>query len=248
MKVLGVDATGHVASCALVEEGDLIAEAILNVGLKHSETLLLLIEQLLNSAKCTVRDLDCISVSIGPGSFTGIRIGVATVKGLAFPHDIPCCGVSTLEALASQVFSFDGLVCPVMDARQSQVYNALFEQDGEKLLRLTPDRALPIDELLDELCSFKKPVCFTGDAADLCQQRKPCEVTFFALPGHARMQRAAAVALLCNPNNAVSADALIPSYLRVPQAERVRRQKHSQAEERLSGTTILANDACSTAT
>ena len=141
MLILAVDATGGAASCALAQEDVLLAESYLNIGYTHSETLLPLIEGMLHTARRTMEQVDRLAVTVGPGSFTGIRIGLATVKGLAFARGIPCVPVSALEAMAVLCPPVEGVLCPAMDARRSQVYNALFAWQEGALRRLTPDRA-----------------------------------------------------------------------------------------------------------
>ena len=142
MKILAVDSSAISAGCAIVEDGGIIAESFVRVGLTHSETLLPMIANTLANAKLRPEDIGCFAVSSGPGSFTGIRIGVAAVKGMAFTHDVPCVGVSTLEAIAWSGMALDGLICSVMDARRQQVYNANFTFDGDTMIRLCEDRAI----------------------------------------------------------------------------------------------------------
>ena len=134
MKILAVDSSAISAGCAIVDGGDVIAESFVRVGLTHSETLLPMVANTLANAKLTAEDIDCFAVSSGPGSFTGIRIGVAAVKGMAFSRNTPCIGVSTLEAIAWNGMALDGVICAAMDARRQQVYNALFTFDGEGMM------------------------------------------------------------------------------------------------------------------
>ena len=147
MKILAVDSTATAASVAITENGELLAEYTVLNGNTHSETLLPMVESALRVFGLSVAEIDIFALSEGPGSFTGVRIGAATVKGLAFGTEKPCVGVSTLEALAYNLVGYRGLICPVMNARRSQVYTALFRSDGERLERLTEDSAMAISEL-----------------------------------------------------------------------------------------------------
>ena len=151
MLILALDSTAQVGSVALCEDEKLIAEYTLNTGHTHSETLLPMVESVLKISGYTVDDVDLFVCTAGPGSFTGVRIGAATVKGIAFGKDKPCIGVSTLEALALNGVALDGILCPCMNARRQQVYNALFDCDGSSLSRICEDRALAIAELGEEL-------------------------------------------------------------------------------------------------
>ena len=163
MKILSLDTTAQVCSAAICDENELIAEITVNTGNTHSQTLLPAVEQILKISELCIDDIDAFACSTGPGSFTGVRIGVATVKGIAYGKNKPCVSVSTLEALAYNLKGYDGIICPVMNARRNQVYNALFEWKDGALVRLCPDRALSIDELDDELAGSEKSVYLCGD-------------------------------------------------------------------------------------
>ena len=167
MLILALDSTAQVGSVALCQDETLIAEYTLNTGHTHSETLLPMVESVLKISGYTVDDVDLFACSVGPGSFTGVRIGVSTVKGLAFGKNKPCVCVSTLEAIAESVAVHNGLICPVMNARRSQVYTALFRSDGKDLVRLMPDSAMSIEELDGVLASYGEPVLFSGDGYDI---------------------------------------------------------------------------------
>ena len=167
MKILSVDTSATAASVALSEEGKLIGETFINTSLTHSQTLIPMVEQLLNNTKTEISDIDAIAVNAGPGSFTGVRIGVAAVKGLAFANNIPCVSVSTLESMAYNFLSTDCIVCAVMDARCSQVYNALFEIKNGVVTRLCDDRALSLDDLKNELLSVDGRIIIAGDGTDI---------------------------------------------------------------------------------
>ena len=158
MKILAIDTTASPVSAALVDDGKLLGEFYLNIKTTHSQTLMPVIASLLDNTKTDIRDIDLFAVNAGPGSFTGVRIGVASVKGMAMPLDKPCAQVSTLEAMAYSMPYTDGIVCAVMDARCSQVYNALFRLDNGKVERITEDRALSLEELSSELEYYDETV------------------------------------------------------------------------------------------
>ncbi len=230
MKILAVESSAVAAAAALVEDGKLLGEAFLNVGLTHSCTLMPMIESLLQNAGVSVRDVDLFAVSNGPGSFTGVRIGVSTVKGLAQPLSKPCAGVSTLLAMAYNLVGTDRLICCAMDARCRQVYTALFESKDGRIVRLTNDDAISLDALCETLKGYSRKVVFVGDGAELCY-----EAFRDALPdaelaaAHLRFQHASGVAAAVFAEGAeklaVSAEELSVSYLRLSQAERERKQK-----------------------
>jgi tRNA threonylcarbamoyladenosine biosynthesis protein TsaB len=173
-------------------------------------------------------------VAKGPGSFTGVRIGVAAAKGLAWAAEKPVCGVSTLYGMAQQQKSCQGIICPVMDARRSQVYNALFASDGETLTRLTEDRAISLEELKKELEFFEKRIFLVGDGSKLCYNTLHEEVPLVYPPAHLEMQRASGVAmaaeLLAREGELMAPQELTPNYLRLSQAERERLQKLNQSK------------------
>ena len=230
MKLLALDTSAGPASCAVAEDGRLLASCAVNVSLTHSQTLLPMVEDLLKNASLSLQDIDMLAVSVGPGSFTGVRIGVAAVKGLAFPRNLPCLAVSTLAAISR---NFEGLsgpasVCAVMDARCRQVYTARFSlgEDGS-LRRDTPDEALTLDDLAAALACIKKPIFLVGDGANLCYTALQESIPGLRLaPEHLRYQQAAGVAVeafhLAAKGHAVSPAELQPVYLRLPQAERER--------------------------
>ena len=225
MKILAIDSSAISAGCAIVENGNVIAESFVRVGLTHSETLLPMISNTLANAKLTAEDIDCYAVSSSPGSFTGIRIGVAAVKGMAFAGNVPCVGVSTLEAIAWNCMVQEGIVCAVMDARRQQVYNALFDCDGQGIIRLCDDRAISIDDLTKELQSGQRTVYLAGDGASLCydsmRERLP---DIRLVPEHLRYARGFGVAMaatrIIGEKGTLPPDKLIPTYLRTSQAER----------------------------
>lgn len=230
MKILAVDSTAITASVALTEDDKLVAEMTLNNGNTHSQTLLPMVEALFRTCDVTADDIDLFAVSEGPGSFTGVRIGAATVKGLAFGRGKCCIGVSTLEALAYNLCGFVGIICPVMNARRSQVYTAIFRSDGERLERLSDDMAIAVSELDERLAELCEPVYLVGDGIEVSLEgfvkTKPC-----ATPERQRYQSGYSVAMVALSRYAAGErgdDAsLNPTYLRLSQAERERLEREN---------------------
>lgn len=222
MKILAIESSAKAASVAVVEDGKILGETFLNCGLTHSVTIMPSVEWLLDMASLKVSDIDRIAISEGPGSFTGLRIGMAAVKGLAWACDIPCCGVSTLAATAEGVAHMDGTVCAVMDARAHQVYNALFKVKNGKVTRLCDDRAISIGDLGKELEEIND-VIIAGDGAELVYNEFGRK--YIIAPEHIRYQRASFVARLAETAEAISAQELKPEYIRLPQAERERLER-----------------------
>ena len=233
MKILSLDSSATVATVALCEDEALLAEFTLNNGNTHSETLLPMVETLLATYGMTVGDVELFACTSGPGSFTGVRIGAATVKGLAFGRDIPCVGVSTPEAIAENLVSLKGLICPVMNARRKQVYTALFREKDGNLERLMPDSAISIAELDKLLDDYNEPVYLVGDGYDITLQNLSHPVG--DTPQRLRYQSAASVAkaaCLAYRSGSYSSDGEIsPIYLRPCQAERERLEKESMKKE-----------------
>ena len=184
---------------------------------------------MLKNAELTLRDVDLIAVAHGPGSFTGVRIGVSMVKGLAWAGDKPCVGVSTLEAMAWHGLAAGGLVCPVMDARRSQVYNALFSIEDGRPVRLTEDRPISLEELAAELAASDWAPFLVGDGAELTYRylTEHC-VDCKLAPENLRMQSAWGVAMAAMDKEPGNADSLLPVYLRLSQAERERQERMKQ--------------------
>lgn len=234
MMILGVDSSAKSASVAVVQDGAVLGEFFVNHGLTHSQTLLPMVEHLLEVLDIPPSALEVLAVNNGPGSFTGIRIGVACVKGIGFAGGQSCVGVSTLLSLAYNIGAYDGIICPVMDARCQQVYNALFEWQDGKPVRLCDDRAISVQALKEEIISAGKNVILVGDGASLCYNMLSEEVPQIALAQeslrYARGSSVAMAAMQCM-EQAVGADVLIPTYLRPSQAERERAQRQQQQTE-----------------
>ncbi len=233
MLILALDSTALAASVALCEDEALLAEFTVNTGHTHSETLLPMVEAALAVAGRTVDDIDLFACTAGPGSFTGVRIGAATIKGLAFGRGKPCVGVSTLESLAHNALPQTGIICPAMNARREQVYNALFASAGTALDRLCPDRALAISDLGQELAGQypNRPLFLVGDGAQLVLDRlgETLGERLQMLPErllHQSGYNTAQLAYRSYRNGEYTTDAaLAPVYLRPSQAERMRAEK-----------------------
>lgn len=232
MLILALDSTATVASVAVCRDANPIAAFTVSNGNTHSETLLPMVESALQCAGITLADIDLFAASVGPGSFTGVRIGTATVKGLAFGTGKPCIGISTLRALAENLLPFDGILCPVMNARRGQVYNALFRASGDKLERLCPDRALSVEELKAELAAMGEPFSLSGDgipeflanAGDLT----PAPISPLLIAQNAVSVAKCALYDYLEGKRGTDAE-LNPVYLRLPQAERERLERLAKA-------------------
>ena len=233
MLILAFETSAKAASVALLEDGKLLGESYQNTGLTHSQTIMVMAEDLLKQCGKTVADVTTVAVANGPGSFTGIRIGVAAAKGFAWGAELPCVGASTLASMAVGLGIWQGHVCPVMDARRSQVYNALFHVDCGKYTRIREDRAISLEELGEDVKNLSEPIFLVGDGSVLCYNTLSEKVPGLILPPEARMhQRASGVALeaerLLQSGGTFPAGALVPNYLRLSQAERERNEKLMQ--------------------
>ncbi len=242
MKILGLESSAKSASVALMEDGKLLARSFQNTGLTHSRTLLPMAEAMLQNCELGIADVDAVAVAVGPGSFTGLRIGISAAKGLAWARELPCIGVSTLEAMAQNLAHLENtvLVC-AMDARRSQVYNALFLAEGGTLQRLCPDRAVSLAAVAEDLRREHRAKIVVGDGAVLCYNALKDAGVSCALAQEAlRMQDAVGV---CQCAEAAAqtglftaaqtglftaAQDLQPVYLRLSQAERERLAKEQQ--------------------
>ncbi len=231
MLILALESTAQIASAALWQDGEMLALSSLASGNTHSTTLLPTVEQMLRSTGRRISDVDLFACTVGPGSFTGVRIGAATLQGLAFGTDKPCVGVSSLAAMAYHLRGFPGILCPVIGARRSQLYAALFRSDGERITRLTEDGIVLTTELTDYLAPYAEPVHFTGDGyADA--MKSAVHPHLCTTPAALRVPSAFAVAEAAYDLYANAADtsaftlaSVQPVYLRKTQAEREREEK-----------------------
>ena len=237
MKILALESSATACSVALCEDEALIAQSFQNNGLTHSRTLMPMAVSLLDNCGTALDAVELIAVAAGPGSFTGLRIGVAAAKGLAWPGNKPCAACSTLESMAWPLAFFrDAVIVCAMDARRKQVYNALFQADGERLIRLAPDRAISLEELGEELKKIKKRKIVVGDGAKLCynalrEQDSQMELA----PEPLRMQSAQGVARAAleqiRAGRLVKGRELVPVYHRLSQAERERLERERPSRD-----------------
>lgn len=230
MRILALESSALTASCAVCEENLVVCESSITAGLTHSQTLMVMVENMLKGSNQKLEDIDAIAVSVGPGSFTGLRIGVSSAKGMAKALSCPCIGVSTLYGLARNLEGMEVIACSVMDARRNQVYNALFDMRMGKNLRICEDRAISVDELIEQLklMKYDVPVVLVGDGAELCYGKMKEVLDVKIAPPQLRLQRAASVGFCgleklkkggFSPENEV-----VPKYLRLSQAERIRKE------------------------
>ena len=225
MLVFGIDTCCMAATAAIMNEKIMVAQTVINQNKTHSQIMMPQIEQMFKAAEVEPSAIDAFAAAVGPGSFTGVRIGVATAKALAQAANKPCVAVSTLEALAFSSKYFDGIICPVLDARRNQVYNALF-YGGKEMKRLTDDRALALDELLAQLKEYGKKVLFMGDATLVFEEEIRSalgELAYFA-PKVSNLNLAGAVAEIgldkLKKGETTEYGKLVPEYIRLSQAER----------------------------
>lgn len=228
MLTLAIDTATNTASCALAEDGKIISELSIQHGKTHSQKLMPMIKSVLSMCGRNLCDIDLYAVAIGPGSFTGLRIGVVTIKGLAYSLNKPVCGIPTLDSLAYSVPDFDGVLAPILDARNNQVFTALYKKQDNDIYKLTSDLGIHIDELIELLKSQDKKIMILGDAVPLHINRIKAamgDMLFVAEPALV-FPRAASTAVLAEKafyqNNIVNAFELEPLYLRKSQAERMK--------------------------
>lgn len=231
MYILAVDTSSKTASVALLKDKSVVGEYFSNTGFQHSSTLMPMIHSLLQCSKVSASDIGLYAVITGPGSFTGVRIGVSAVKGMAYAHNKPCVEVSPLETMAMNLADFEGIVCPTMDARCNQVYNALFKCENGVVSRLCEDRAIKIDALIEKLKDQK--VCFLGDGAKLCiKAGEEAGLNCFIPDENNLYPKASSVGLIGyeknNKGETVTAEKLSPLYLRPPQAERMKTENNER--------------------
>ena len=238
MKILAFDGTAKIATVAVTDGDRILGVSTIDNGLTQSELLLPMAEDLLKSLKMSFSDIEAYATASGPGSFTGVRIGVSLIKGLAFGRDLPCAEVSTLEALAENLRGLKGIICPCMDARRAQVYNAIFESDGREITRLTEDRAIALEDLRTELAGYgDRPIYICGDGYAVTKRALAKEgMEVENTPEMLIMASAVAVARVAERKitggEAVSDKELSPTYLRLPQAERERLEKLENKEQK----------------
>ena len=236
MLIFGIDTCCMAATAALVSEDVMVAQTVINHKKTHSQKMMPQIEEMFRAAELTTAEVDGFAAAVGPGSFTGVRIGVATAKAMAQVHKKPCIAVSTLEALAFPSYFFDGIISPILDARRNQVYNALFNGSAEGMARLCEDRALALDELLGELEKSGKNVLFMGDGVPVYGEeiKKVLGDRAFFAPKITRLNLAGAVAEIglekLKKGETVEYGKLVPQYVRLSQAEqdKLRNEKKSQ--------------------
>lgn len=229
MKILALDSTENTAAVAITEDETLIASTVINAGRSHSELLLPAIEGIMTASRLSYSEIDVFACSSGPGSFTGVRIGVATIKGLAFGRNAVCIGVSATEALAYNYIGFDGIICPSMDARRSQLYNALFRSENGVITRLTEDRSIASSELASELEKYNEPIYLCGGGEHIIRAAAEANANVRPTPEILKRQNAYSVALCALRHLKGREDikdlndrTVAPSYLRPSQAERMR--------------------------
>lgn len=233
MRILALDSTATSASACVWEDGRILGEYFVNIKQTHSQTLMVMAQGVLQSTGIPLDSIDLFAVDAGPGSFTGVRIGVACAKGMAMAQQKPCAGVSTLAAMAENLRDFTGIICAVMDARCQQVYNALFQVEDGIITRLTEDRPIAIADLAAECAEFQETVYLIGDGAEICDKAEGfAALSNVRLVSEAiRFQRssgtAAVAAQMYEDGEIVTAGELAPIYLRLPQAERELKKKQS---------------------
>ncbi len=238
MRILALDSSGLVASVAIAAEDSLLAEYTVNYKKTHSQTLLPMLDEIVRMVNLDLSEVDAIAITAGPGSFTGLRIGSATAKGLGLALGKPIISVPTVDSLAYNLYGTDRMVCPIMDARRDQVYTGLYEFVNDKIVVISPQKAVSIDELIDEIRSIGKHVIFLGDGVPIhrarISERIGAECTF--APIHMNRQRAGALAALgleyYKENRVETATEHQPVYLRVSQAERERAERERAERER----------------
>ena len=235
MKLLSIECSATPCSVALTEDNKILSSAFTNVKLTHSQTLMPMAQSVLNSSLTKISEIEALAVSVGPGSFTGIRIGISAVKGLAQARNLPCVAVSTLEAMAENYSDTDCFVCSVMDARCNQVYNALFKSENGEMERLCEDRALAIEELapqVEELSKEGRKIYIVGDGAEIFYPFVSKTENVYLADPKRRFQNAVGVSAvaekLLKEGKVTTAKELCPIYLRLPQAERELKRKEEQ--------------------
>lgn len=235
MRLLSLDASAKTGSVCITEDKILLSECFTNSSLPNSTVLVPMIKSALAQASLSIGDIDAFCVTNGPGSFTGLRIGIAAVKGLAFADNLDCAQISTLECIAYNFIDDNCIICPAMDARCNQVYTALFRAEKGRIERLSEDMALSIDELKDILINIGENIILAGDGAELCYNQFNGLLKNIRLSGLARRyQRAYGAALAAiTENNFIKGFEITPSYLRLSQAERELRKGNENDSNRV---------------
>lgn len=235
MKILAIETSALVASAAIVEDSKLIAEYTLNFKMTHSQTIMPMIDEICNKTELDLSTIDYIACSAGPGSFTGLRIGAATAKGLAHGLDIPIVPVPTLDALAYNIFDTNKIVCPIMDARRKQVYSSFYKWENGKLQMLTKHMAEPMADIIQMAENFEREVIFIGDGVDVHKHELDKNILFTLAPASCNMQRAGTVGVIAmdyvKEGKFVNGSDFAPVYLRKSQAEREREEKNCDLPE-----------------
>ena len=237
MKVLGIDSSGMVATVAVVEDTQMLAEYTINYKKTHSQTLLPMLDEVAKMIELDLNTIDAIAVAAGPGSFTGLRIGSATAKGLGLALKKPLVSVPTLEGIAYNFCGSEKVICPMMDARRSQVYTGIYEFQENTLKVLEDQMAVPVEEVLEKLNQTGREVILAGDGVPVYLEliEKNLKVPYLLAPAHLNRQRAGAVAVLgiqyAKEGKLESAMEHQPDYLRLSQAERERAQKQAREED-----------------
>ena len=241
MKILGLDSSGLVAGIAVVEDENLLAEYTVNYKKTHSQTLLPMLDEIARMIELDLEEIDAIAVAGGPGSFTGLRIGSATAKGLGLALKKPLIQIPTVDGIAYNMWGARDLVCPLMDARRNQAYTGLYEFEGTEMNVLYPQCAVGIEEIIDVVNQFEREVVFLGDGVPVFREylREHCQGPFSFAPAHMNKQRAASIAVLglqyYERGQVQTAAEHRPDYLRMSQAERERAKRQAQEEQRMNG-------------
>ncbi len=241
MKILGLDSSGIVASVAVVQDDVLVAEYTVNYKKTHSQTLLPMLDEIVRMTELDLNTIDAIAIAAGPGSFTGLRIGSATAKGLGLALKKPLIAVPTVEGLAYNLYDTEGLICPIMDARRKQVYTGLYRFEGHKLKVTEDQMAIPMEQMIEKLNHYQELVTFLGDGVPVFKEmiQENLKVPYTFAPAHVNKQRAAAVAALgmeyYRQGRIQTAEEHIPDYLRLSQAERERAERKKAQTATASG-------------
>lgn len=234
MKILGLDSSGLVASVAIVEDDNLLGEYTVNYKKTHSQTLLPMLDEIAKMIELDLNSIDAIAIAGGPGSFTGLRIGSATAKGLGLALKKPIVNVPTVDGIAYNLVGHRDMVCPLMDARRNQTYTGLYRFDGDKMEVVLEQCAVGIDEIVAKINTIGQAVVFLGDGVPVFRDylKENCKVPYLFAPAHMNKQRAGAVAVLgmqyFKEGRIETAEEHKPEYLRLSQAERERLEKEQQ--------------------